>query len=351
MLPLMREYAMSLLKSSPDDEHTLRNRWIHFYIKDSGRYQANTIEAEITLEQVDLSAMAEWPDEWTNLKAVVAQCMAEDRYDALVRLHRNTQHFISLIGRKATRIGYWGDRLSLLQWLTQAADQRGDFSTLAQALFDYAWMLTQLGKPQHLKEAEQCFSRVTELKDYLTPYQQQDLAVRHSILRLRQGHCQQAVSEFHHLHQTTLVHVDLLEPERQKLLTLIHYYLGRSHFDNHQFDDAKIQFERSLQAAETLHWKRSIMACRNWLNKLAIKQENSSTAESNLQADLAAARREGDSVRVALCLRSLAQIAQRQQNSEQAKKLLLEAQKIFSDLGMNIETNAIDVLLSTQKNG
>ena len=336
MLPLMKEYSLAELKANPDREQQLRNRWIYWYVRYSERYRSYPTESKLGVQ----NGLVEWP----NIQAVVQRCMNEERYSDLIVVWKNTEDFIHVIGRKATRLGYWDDRLILADWLIHAAECRGDHQQMAEIMFDRAWLLTLLGRPQQLEEAHRLFMRTLDLGTYIAPYLRHEVGIRLSVVRIRQGQVNQALSNLNQI-EKGLIDSDLSDLEKTKLLTLVYYYFGRISFQTEAFEQAEINFQKALSFAKLSNTTRYVFACRNWLADLAIKQGNSKMAEKILNEDLHIARKNQDKWRMACCLRSLSDLSERKGDLEQAKQYLIEAQEKFDALGMEIEVNEIRSLL------
>ncbi|HEY9709291.1 MAG TPA: NB-ARC domain-containing protein, partial [Oculatellaceae cyanobacterium] len=145
LLPLTREYALAELTIEPQIEQEVRSRWVNWYLSFSEEYGAKDWK-EWHLEYTHLEL------EWENVQAVLEWCAAKERYVNVLALWRQIKGYAHVRG-------YWDDRLDWTDWLIQAAEQRSDWSTAAEVMYDRGWTLTLMGQPKCLEEASTLLQR------------------------------------------------------------------------------------------------------------------------------------------------------------------------------------------------
>jgi LuxR family glucitol operon transcriptional activator len=339
ILPLTREYALTELSAHPDFERDARERWIGWYLSFSQKYS----EQDAKEWQAQFEGLEE---EWPNLQAVIDFCVARGRYADLLKLWRNTQAYTYTMGSRKSRLGHWDDRLLWTASLIQSAEQRGDWSVLAEILVDRGWTLTAMGKPSQLEEADQLFARAWELRHYQNPLFELSLSKNIAILRIQQHRFDEAQSWFGQTLEL-VEQAQLQEQQRLRWLTQICYYQGEIRFKTEEYEQAKILFQEALQYAQTIDWKRGIFCTQNWLADISVKQGELEKAQKLLNEGLRVAQVNQDKVRVAFCQRSLASLARAQGNLTEARRWATEAFNNFESIGMLPEAEETRTFLST----
>ncbi|MDB9373840.1 tetratricopeptide repeat protein [Nodularia sphaerocarpa] len=337
MLPLTREYALAELQIHPDFEREARERWISWYLNFSQRY----IGQDAKGWQVQFDGLEE---EWQNLQAAIEWCMVEGRYAQMLKFWQNLAAYTHIMGRRESRLRYWDEGLTWTAWLIPAAEQRGDWSVLAQVMVDRAWTLTSMGKPQQLEEADELFTKAWELRHYHEGLFMLTLARNIAVLRIQQHRLDQAQSWLTKATEV-LAQTQLDEPQRSRQLVQIRYYQGEIFFKNQKYEPAKLIFQETLEIAQSMNWIRAIFCTQNWLADIAIKESRLDEAEGLLTAGLRVAKANYDKSRMAFCQRSLSSLAKAQGNLVAAHDWAIQALENFEKLGMLPEVEETQNLL------
>ncbi|MBF2049303.1 MAG: AAA family ATPase [Elainella sp. C42_A2020_010] len=340
MLPLTREYALAELKVNPDFAQQSRERWITYYLQHSETY------AQQDPSDWQGSTFVELEAEWQNLQAVMECCIEAERYEDCLQLWQNLKTYTQLRGRHISRLDCWTDRLIWTAWLIQAAEQRGDWSVVAQMMVDRAWTLIGLGKPAQLSEAEDLLTQVWHLRQHQDRAFQANLAKIIAVLYVQQQRFEDAQTW---LEQASLLveQAGLSEPDHQRQVLQIQYYQGEIWFKTGDYDQSKQLFEAALRTARELNWVRVVFMIENWIADIAIEQGNLEVAQTLLVEGLQVAEANQDRTRIAYYQHSLAKLARSQANYSEAVRWATEAQHSFEALGMLPEAEESQNLLQT----
>ncbi|WP_414542607.1 tetratricopeptide repeat protein [Nostoc sp. CCY0012] len=339
MLPLTREYALAELKNHPDFELEARERWIQWYLHFSQRY----IGQDAKGWQGQFDGLEE---EWQNLQAAIEWCVIEGRYAEMLNFWQNIEAYTYMMGRRESRLRYWEERLTWTAWLISAAEQRGDWSVLAQVMVHRGWTLTSMGKPQQLEEADKLFTKAWELRHHQEALFRLTLARNIAVLRIQQQRLDEAQIWLIQAQEIlALAQKKLDEQQRSRQLVQIRYYQGEILFKNKKYTQAKIIFQETLEIAQSMNWIRAIFCTQNWLADIAIKQSRLDEAERLLTEGLRVAEANEDKSRAAFCQRSLTSLAKAQGKLVDAHYWATKALENFEKLGMLPEVEETQNLL------
>ncbi|HEY9652028.1 MAG TPA: NB-ARC domain-containing protein, partial [Coleofasciculaceae cyanobacterium] len=330
LLPLTREYALAELAREPKVEQEVRSRWVSWYLIFSEEYGGKDWK-EWHLEYSHLEL------EWENLQAVLEWCAAKERYCDVPTLWQQVKGYAHVRG-------YWDDRLAWTDWLIQAAEQRSDWLTAAQVMYDRGWTLTLMGQPKCLEEASNLLQRAWELREYQRLTFQLELANSMVVLSIRQQQFEQAHNWLHR-EQDLLDKSELSEQERQRQSIHILYYEAEIYFKAGDYGQAKQLYEQALKQAEKTGWQRATIAIQNWLADVALEQGNLEEAQQLLERGLPVAERNKDKRSIGFHQRSLAILEQLRGNLEQARCWASEAAESFESLRMLPEAREMRSLL------
>jgi LuxR family glucitol operon transcriptional activator len=250
------------------------------------------------------------------------------------------------MGSRKSRLGHWDDRLIWTASLIQTAEQRGDWSILAEIVVDRGETLTAMGKPAQLEEADSLFLKAWELRQYQDRFFEMNLSKHLAILRIQQKRFDEAQSW---LNQTLelLEDTELSGEKRLRCLTQIRYYQAEICFKQEAYERAKLLFAEALNYAQTIDWRRAIFSIQNWLADIAIVQGELDSAHKILTEGLYVAQVNQDKVRIAFCQYSLASLARAHGNLAEARQWAIEAFNNFEVLGMLPEAEEIRALILT----
>ena len=333
LLPLTREYAMAELTIEPQIEQEVRSRWINWYLRFSEEYGAKDWK-EWHLEYTHLEL------EWENVQAVLEWCAAKERYVNVLALWRQIKGYAHVRG-------YWDDRLDWTDWLIQAAEQRTDWSTAAEVMYDRGWTLTLMGQPKCLDEASILLQRAWGLKDYKDLSFRLELVTSMVVLCIRQQQFDQA-HQWLSQKQTMLEQAGLEEGERHRQWIHSLYYEAEIYFKAGDYAQAKTLYQQALEQAIAVGWQRAINAIQNWLADVAIEQGNLEEAQHLLEQGLPVAERNKDKRSIAFHHRSFALLEQLRGHQLQAQRWAKEAAEGFESLRMIPQAREMRDLLRGQ---
>lgn len=336
LLPLTREYALAELATERKFEQEMRSRWVNWYLSFSEEYGARDWK-EWHLEYNHL----EW--EWENLIAVWEWCAAKERYDDVLAIWRQIKGYAHVRG-------YWDDRLNWTDWLIEAAEQRSDWSTAAEVMYDRGWTLTQMGQPKCVEEASILLQRAWELRNYQSLTFQLELATSIVVLCIRQQQFDQA----HHWlrqKQTLLEEAGIEERERQRQRIHSLYYQAEICFKTRDYAQAKRLYQQALEQAQAVGWQRATIAILNWLADVGLEQGHLEEAQHLLDQGLPVAERNKDKRSIAFHKRSFALLEKLRGNLEQAQRWAAEAAEGFESLRMIPEAREMRTLLQPDAQG
>ncbi|HAJ61873.1 MAG TPA: RNA polymerase subunit sigma-24 [Cyanobacteria bacterium UBA8543] len=333
LLPLTREYAMAELTIEPQIEQEVRSRWINWYLRFSEEYGAKDWK-EWHLEYTHLEL------EWENVQAVLEWCAAKERYVNVLALWRQIKGYAHVRG-------YWDDRLDWTDWLIQAAEQRTDWSTAAEVMYDRGWTLTLMGQPKCLDEASILLQRAWGLKDYKDLSFRLELVTSMVVLCIRQQQFDQA-HQWLSQKQTMLEQAGLEEGERHRQWIHSLYYEAEIYFKAGDYAQAKTLYQQALEQAIAAGWQRAINAIQNWLADVAIEQGNLEEAQHLLEQGLPVAERNKDKRSIAFHHRSFAILEQLRGHQSQAQRWAKEAAEGFESLRMIPQAREMRDLLRGQ---
>jgi LuxR family glucitol operon transcriptional activator len=338
ILSLTREYAIAELKKYPDLEKQAREQWVRWclalaetYGKQADwnwQYSNDVLEAE-----------------WLNIQSVIEWCMSKGRYDDLYQLWKHFKIHIHLQGDRGNRHQYWGEHLEWIDWLIQGAWKQG-VQTAVELILSRGWLLTAMGQPERLEEADRLYEEALGLRRHLSPEIQLILVLNIAALRVRQNQVE-AAQPWLDQAIDLVKHESIAESEHNMQLSRIHYYQGIVNFHAQAYEQAKMHFEYAADYAHLVHWQRVIHRSRNWLADIAIHQEDPETAKRLLEDGLAIAQTSRDMYQLAFYQRSLAYLAQAQGDRALAQQWAQQALHNFQTLELMAETQELASFLQT----
>ena len=337
MLPLTRDYAIAELEADPAFKVKAADRWVEWYL--------NFAEAHGGKDRTDWQDYSPLEQEWQNLQAVIEWCISGDRYAEVCQFWQRVRCYSHAQGYRRNRLTCWATRLDWTDWLIRAAEQRQDWLTAADVLFDRAWTLTLLGQPHHLEAAESLFSRAWSYRDRTDLLFQIDLAIHIAVWQIQRQQFSDA--------SLWLQDVEILlnaasgtdATAHQRLWIRWHYYQGEIAYKTAEYPQAQAYFHQALHQAEAINWRRVIFLAKDWLADLALKQGEFLEARSLMEAGLQMAQAQNDRCRTAFCMRSLARLEQTQGNRSLAWRWAEDSRQLFEQLGMQVEAGETIELL------
>jgi LuxR family glucitol operon transcriptional activator len=338
MLCLTREYVTAELSAHPRFEQQARDRWINWYISFTQEYGGQNAK-----EWNDYTALEQ---EWENLRAVMEWCIATDRYTDAHQLWQQVQSYTHARGYRGDRLTDWNTRLEWTTWLLDVAEQRQEWATVLDLLYDQGWTLTLMGTPTQLQQAEQLYTTAWELRSHKDSEFQGNLAIHIAVLQIEQQNFERALHWLHTANQL----LDACPEETLAItrsLTQLLYYYGEIAYKTGDHLCAQHLFEQALVQAEEVNWQRATFLIKDWLADIAIQLHHFGDAQELLQEGLNVAVKNQDTCRLAFCERSLAQLEKAQGNAAIAYQWAVTAKQRFEALGMVTEATETLALLQT----
>ncbi len=337
MLPMTRDYLLVEVAHVPEWEPPARARWLQYYLRFTQTHGGMDWEEWWTGFDV-------LQREWGNIQAVCAWCAAhEDQggYACINTLWRDDH-----LGYFTDLYGYWAERLSWLDWLTQAAERRNDWPTVARAYSDKGWTHILMAQ---FAEAEQALDQAWRAHHWADPRTQHDIANNLVVLWLEQEDYPKAKTAFEREKEVTasLDHAqtegwDERERARQQATSL--YYEAQLWCKDpagQDYDRAKRLFQQMIAIASSIGWARGVNYPQNWLADIAIASGDLDQAEPLLRAGLQEAERKHDKRRIAHYKSSWARWEQQKGASAEARRWALEALDGFTKLRMRKEAASL----------
>jgi LuxR family glucitol operon transcriptional activator len=317
--PLTRTQALSELHQRPDFEAEARKRWREWYLDFTNCYGGRDGQ-EMHLRYDYLES------DWDNIMALIRWCIHERLYDDVVALWCNLRDFTHIYG-------FWADRLTLLEWIIKEAEQRGQWQTAVQVMFDKAFTLTLTGPSTRLEEADSLLQRCWSLREYATPVLQAKVAALTASLHIKQGkhaEAHQWLDTGEDLLRTSGLEALELARERMSLL----FDRGENWFVMGDYAKAQATFQEMLEQGQISGWQRSIAYAQDWLAYTAILQNNPELSQDYLWAGWSVASRIKEKRLIAFFTRTFAYYYHAIGERRQALKWAKEALDIFERLGM-----------------
>jgi LuxR family glucitol operon transcriptional activator len=329
MLPLTREYALTELSTCSEFERKARRQWVEWYMNFTNQYGGyDWTEWHIQFDRIE--------EEWENLLAVFHWCAANEDYYAI----RSFWHSGGVL-KVAYIYGYWDDLLTWLNWLTEAAERRGDWSIVVSATMEIGSTLTHMGR---LEEADRFLRRAWDLHEHADARIQ--VEVMQIIARLRTFQKQYAEAQ-HLLDQANafLEKTQLHEPEYSRKWINNQRYYGELCYKKQDFEQAEMYFREVLERAQMIGRQRSIISSQNYLANIAIAQNRLDEAEDLLQTGLTVCERNKDKRRTAYYKCSFAYLYRKLGDLSEARHWAKEAFDGFERLGMRLEMEEMHAFL------
>jgi NB-ARC domain len=332
--PLTRTQALQELHAHPDFEAEARERWVKWYLNFTVRYGGRDgLEMHLRYDYLE--------DDWNNVLAVLNWCINQGRYADLLALWNNVRDFTHIYG-------FWADRLSLLDWLVVEANNRLDYSTVVQAMYDRAFTLTLTGPTTRLEEADALLQRCWTLRQYAPLALQARVAALTASLYIKY----EKYPEAHQWLDTgeDLLRMSELEPiELARERTSLLYDRGENWLLMGEYGKAQETFEEMLEQGTISGWQRSIAYAQNWLAYTAVFQKNSEVSRQYVEHGWPVASRIKEKRLTAYYKRTFAFYYREIANRSEALKWAEDAFDTFERLGMPPDTREMQAFIEQLK--
>lgn len=317
--PLTRTQVLAELRVHTKFDAEARERWVTWYLDLTSRYGGRDwLEMHLRYDTLE--------EAWDNILAVIHWCIDQGRYMNVVTLWQNVRDFTHIYG-------FWSDRLNLLNWLIVESDNRRDYATTVQHMYDRAFTLTLTGPSTRLEEAESLLHRCWSLREYANPVLQAKVAALTASLCIKYSKYDEANQWLDSGEQ--LLRTAKLEPvecarERASML----FDRGENWFVAGDYDRAQIVFKEMLEQAEISGWQRTILHAQNWLARTALLQKNPIICETYLRSGWTVARRIKERRLSAYFQRTYAYYYRETSDRDKALQWAEDALDSFERLGM-----------------
>ena len=336
--PLAREYALSEMSENPQLATELRNRWVDWYLNFTRKHGGKDwLEWQ---DYQDLEA------EWDNITQVIGWCIESERYSDVCNIWREVKCYTYSQGyRRRNRLKYWDLALGWLEWLTNTAQSREDWSTVVEMMGERAWKLTLMGQSSSLVTAKTLFTQAWELRQHQTVDWQVNLANHIAVLYIQE-------QEFQKAQQWLKQAESLLDSNHQIQLSVVTrlsinlcYYQGEIYYKTGNYQLSQKLFQEIVDKAQAVGWERAVFLAKDFLADIAIQEGNLQQAQLLLTEGLQVAKNNQDECTQAYTKRSLAHLEQKRGNSKVAYDWAKQAIKAFDKLGMLPELQETQALL------
>ncbi len=317
--PLTREYTLAELSSQVEFELAARKRWVEIYrafVAEVGGVDWHEWVVQYT----------QLEEEWENVYAVVDWSLHQRRYEDLLHFWQHLSGFLLIYG-------HMDDRLSILQWLIQESERRGDWHNHVEALYQKASTLMAMGAREQIQETNQLLQQAWSLRSHVSP----DL----------QSYIADALAEWH-IDQRRLLDAHYwldaaeallpqikIEPRlqmRKQVNTLYQRAICYAKLNQHA--EAQQTFAEVQRISLQIGWTRIYYYAQNWLADLAVARNELAIAHKLLHEGLQVVERNRDQRSAARYKRSLAYLAHQQEDWRTTQHWLHEAIVAFEQLGM-----------------
>lgn len=273
---LTRMRALTELRQHREFDIVSRERWVSWYKELTAHYGGRDgLEMHLRFDYLEA--------DWNNILAVMRWCIGQGRYEDVKAFWENVRDFTHIYG-------FWADRLSLLDALTVAADNRRDYPAAVQLMYDRAFTLTLTGPLTRLEEAGSLLQRCWTLREYSDLALQARVAALSASLCIKQGKNADANQWLDKAEE--LLKVSDLEPiELARERTSMLFDRGENWLMMGDYPKAQEVFEEMLAQGEIGGWQRSVIHAQNWLAYTALLQKQPIVSNEYLLAGWPVAKR------------------------------------------------------------
>lgn len=329
LMPLTQEYVLAELKSYPQWETQIRERWLRWVVEFVARHSTQDWQEWTEHHALD--------QEWETLREAVDWCMAWDRCEEFYQLWNHLKGF-------SHTWGYWEERLQWMEWLRDRAEQRQDWAKVTEALTYRGRTLALINHPERWQEALGACLQAWELRHSQSRSFQFELLICIVVLLIRLERFQQAMAWLDEAKTWFSQESDPTRSSRQQIYIL--YYQAQIYLWTRDYDQARRLYQEAGRQATSISWQRAITYSRAWLAAVALEQEQWSEAEALLELSLQEAQHYQDRRCIALCRRSFARLEKQRGDLTKARNWVELACQDFKHLNMIQELREMETLLS-----
>ena len=330
MLPLTRKYVLDELATNEDFQQAARERWLNWYLEFAQKNGDEEWKSSFNYDKLE--------EEEENLQAVLYWCQEQGRYKQVRDLWYLLYYYASLYG-------YWEDRLTWLEWLRKESEILHELSDFVQFTICKSWTLIRINSSDSLEEAKIILNQVWDLREEVDLRIKADLA--ESMARLYIRHQEYEIAnEWLDREFKFVLKADLEEPLYFRYIIPVYYHQAEILFWKQQYQESKKIFSDVMKSAEKICWYRVKNSSRNWLADIAIRQEDFEEAKKLLNAGYHVAKANNNQRRVARYERSYARLELALGNVDKAREWANQALGKFKSLRMNHEAAEMEDFLN-----
>lgn len=335
MLSLTREYVLTELAKNPEFEKEARERWVKWYLDFAQKYGGlDWDEYHIHYDYLE--------QEWGNLLTVLHWCavQAPERYENIKDLWKSVNDYTDLYG-------YWNDRRFWMDWLIEASQRRGDWSTAVYAMSEKTWILVQMAGQKNLEVADRLCEQAWILRDRDDANSEDIayLAVYKAIISTKRKEYDEARCWLNVLEDIANKADGLEERFRKRLYVIALFYRAETHYLERDYDETKDILQPLIQENNQIKWMRGTAYLQNLLANSAIKKHDMNEAEEQLYTGFTLAKRNKDKVLIANYQASFARLEKARGKTEKAREWATKAKHGFQRLVMTEDYEEMRCLL------
>lgn len=333
--PLTRAFVGKRLSQVSQWQQEARERWIQWYLD----YTKKNGGLDWIIRTPQYDAIEE---EWGNLLAVLEWCTVHKRYDDLKAFWSKDR-----LRSFADRNGYWPERLSYFDWLSNEAREREDWLTCIDAMEAKSWTLISMGQEVNLQEAGKILAQAYEMCNRISA--DDALRLRYHIANDMTMRELRQLPKNEELDRCLKEQEGLLKQIKDKVMygrfkSYFLYNQGAAYQIENQYQKAKDSFQHCLKISEDVGWERGIMYARIFLAEIAIKEGKLEEARSSLEEGWQLIQDTKDKRHIAYYKRAFAYLEREQGNPQETHRWAMNALDDFQYLDMGPEVNEMKAL-------
>lgn len=331
MLPLTREYALAELQKHQDFKAQALNRWVQWYIDFAKREHNRDRLERFTIGYKNIE------EEWENLVSVLHFCKDENRYEQLKELWSYLNNYTNLRG-------YWKDRLSWLNHLTEVSIAKGDYGTAVNTMSRQGRILLLMGQPEQLQKAEDLLLNAWSLSSH-ADFSDKDYVLNHLAgLYVRLENYRECHQWLDREQEVLNAQDELIDSERLRYQIYIDRERAEVLFHEKNYRLSKQMCKSVIEKSSQIdkgYGLRNANYGKKILADIAIEEKELDVAENLLNEVYREVEFHGDKRRIAYCLVSKAKLEKEKGNISQSQVYLSQASSHFKNIGMTRDVEII----------
>lgn len=335
LLPLTRYYVLGKLENDFDLSRRVYECLVNVYV-DIARINGGEDQGEWHRKYDVLNK------EWGNFRCIVESCLSEGDFENAKLLWQSLCRFTYLYA-------YWTDREIWTDCLMHLSTQRSDNRFLAELMSAKAWIAILRETDENLRHAKDLLTNAWTIKQYCSPYIRCTIALNLAIYYARTEQFEKADYWFIQQHKKAVKDYRHLmrdyEYKRLELRFLL--YFAERFYRNMNNNTAYKIYLQVVKKADAINWLRFKVKAFERLAYLQIKERNFKDAREILDTWYPVMERNHDVRRMAFFQRDYAELEFQLQNFAESSRWARMAMEIFSDLGMENRSNAMQKYINS----